>query len=167
MPACAIAATGFRNLKLGFNEHEKPLSDLKRNLRNTIWKYHCKGMSDFYVNCEYGIPLWSAEIVYALKKYNDIKLHIVVPCEEQASEWCEEWRDRYYRVHEAADSIEFVSKQYTKTCYAEADERIAEKSDCILIFGEPAEKLRISEYAKKKGVKEIYVYIDMLLEPKQ
>ena len=31
------------------------------------------------MNCEYGVPLWSAEIIIALQMYNDIELNIAMP----------------------------------------------------------------------------------------
>lgn len=37
---------------------------------------YCNGYDTFQVNCEYGIPLWTAEIITALKMYNSIFLDI-------------------------------------------------------------------------------------------
>ncbi len=75
---CTIISTGFENRLTCKNEYEKPYPEMKQILRETIWKAYCSGYTDFYVNCEHGIPLWAAEIICALKLYNNIKLHIII-----------------------------------------------------------------------------------------
>ena len=67
------------------NDNEPVCLETKAKLRELIWELYCSGYAEFWVNCEYGIPLWAAEIVIALKIYNDIKLHIAMPYEEQAT----------------------------------------------------------------------------------
>ena len=85
---CAIIAKSLVNM--GFiNECELPYSKIKEQLRDTIWELYCSGYTEFYSNCEYGVSLWAAETVIALKLYNDIKHHIVMPYEEQATQWPE------------------------------------------------------------------------------
>lgn len=134
------------------NEHEEPYLTIKRRLREIIWNEFCGGTADFYVNCEYGIPLWAAEIICALKKYNDIRLHIVVPYEEQALNWTEEQRDRYYFLHEHSDSVTFACYGFEPDCYQTADRIMAENSDKVLIFGSPEDRLYIAGYAVENGV---------------
>lgn len=80
---CTIISDGSELDRNCRNEKEKPYPEIKGRLRETIWKLFCEGYTEFYVNCEYGIPLWTAEIITALKLYNDIVLNIVVPFEEQ------------------------------------------------------------------------------------
>lgn len=86
-----IVSTGFENDIQCKNEHEPPYLGIKKRLREAIWEAYCGGAYEFYVNCEYGVPLWAAEMICALKMYNKIKLHIVVPYEEQC-------RDRYEHI---------------------------------------------------------------------
>ncbi len=148
---CAIISTGFENQLPCKNENEKPYPEIKRILRETIWGAYCNGYTDFYVNCEYGIPLWAAEIVCALKLYNTIKLHIIIPCEEQTTNWTEDQRDRYYDVHLKADSVVFADKQWKENCYHEADEMIINESDVVLILG--ADETCYAEiYAKRMEI---------------
>jgi uncharacterized phage-like protein YoqJ len=60
--------------------------------------------TDFYTNCEYGIALWAAEALLSLKEYNPcLRLH-VVSFEKQADKWTPDWRNRYFSIHERADS---------------------------------------------------------------
>ena len=130
---CAIIAKSLVNM--GFiNEFEQPYSKIKEELRDTIWKLFCEGYTEFYSNCEYGVSLWAAETVIALKMYNNIKMRIVMPYEEQAVNWSEEFRDRYFAVHERADTVELLSSHYYKKCYEEADRIMADKSDGTVII---------------------------------
>ena len=130
---CAIIAKSLVNT--GFiNEYEPPYSKIKEELRDTIWKLFCEGYTDFYSNCEYGVSLWAAEIVIALKMYNDIKLHIIMPYEEQATKWSEEYRDRYFAVHEKADSVELLFCRFYEDCYKDADKEMVSRSDRAVIL---------------------------------
>ena len=133
------------------NEKEKPYPEIKGRLRETIWKLFCEGYTEFYVNCEYGIPLWTAEIITALKLYNDIDLNIVVPFEEQCRDWCEENRDRYYAIHEKADSVVFACREFEEECYDIAAEMMIDESDRAVIVGSSGSMDRLEMYAKRSG----------------
>ena len=61
--------------------YKKHTQDIKKKITEIVWKMYCKGYDTFQVNCEYGIPLWTAEIITALKMYNAIFLDIFVPYE--------------------------------------------------------------------------------------
>lgn len=125
---CAIISKALVNTG-SINEFEPPYCTLKEELRQMIWELYCEGYTDFYSNCEYGVPLWCAEIVIALKMYNDIRLHIAMPYEEQATKWGEDYRDRFFTVHEKADTVKILSTHYTKDCYDTADEYMKAMSD--------------------------------------
>ena len=125
---CAIIAKSLVDTGL-INEYEPPYSKIKEQLRDTIWELYCSGYTEFYSNCEYGVPLWAAEIIIALKMYNDIKLHIAMPHEEQATRWAEEYRDRFFTVHEKADTVKIISTHYTEDCYEKAERYMSDASD--------------------------------------
>lgn len=132
---CTIISNGEEHNIKYRNEHEKPFLTIKEKLRETIWQLYCEGYDEFYVNCENGIPLWSAEIIVALKLYNQITLNIIVPFEEQCLNWSEDKRDRYYTIHEKADTVEFVCTKYENGCYQTAVEIMIDKSNLVIIFG--------------------------------
>ena len=77
------------------NENEPPYPEIKAKLREKIWGLYCNGYDRFWINCEYGVPLWCGEIITALAMYNDIKLSIAMPYEEQSTNWVEEHRERF------------------------------------------------------------------------
>lgn len=88
--------------------------------------------------------------------YNDIKLNIVMPYEEQASNWCEEHRDRYFNVHAGADSVIMADKQYCSDCYAKADDIMITQSDLLAVFGKKGNSLYAESCAAKKNIKIMY-----------
>lgn len=122
----------------------------KKKLREIILEAVNEGASDFYVNCEKGVPLWAAEIICGLKMHYPIRLHIIAPFEEQSTCWDENLRNRYFSMHENCDAVEFAVNRYNNYCYDIADEKMVDASDKVLIIGEPAEDLFICEYAAAK-----------------
>lgn len=163
MFACTLASTDDKNMKFSGNECEKPVITLRKNLIGFIYELLRNGVTDFYVNSEYGIPLWAAEIIIGMKMYNDVRLHIVAPYKGQCQGWPEEWRNKYYRTHEKADSIKFIGCQYSQDCYKKAYEIMADASRCIYVFGYNSEDSYIVGYAEEKGKNVIRVDMDKLL----
>ncbi len=131
------------------NEHEMQYIVLKMAILNCILEMYRKGYTDYYLNCENGIPLWTAEIICALKIYNKISLHLVIPYEEQSANWHEEIRNRYYQIHEKADSVKYASFQYHPNCYNTADRIMIDNSDAVIIFRALQEKTFAEKYAEK------------------
>ena len=78
--------------------------------------------------------MWAAEIVCSLRLQHEIRLHIITPYEEQAVNWCEEFRDRYFAVHEQANTVEIHSHHYYESCYEDADKIMVSRSDRTVIL---------------------------------
>lgn len=156
---CTIVTNGEELYLKCKNEHEKPCLTIKAKLLHTVWSLYCEGYDVFYLNCEYGIPLWAAEIICALKMYNPVKLNIVTPYEEQSVNWCEEYRERYFKVHFHADSVHMTKKQFSNECYNKADCYMIDRSDMLFVFGR--NNLHSMGYARSQGV-DIRRYADFL-----
>ena len=149
---CIILSSGDEFWTLCWNESEKPFSTIKANVWETVWDLYCRGYDNFYVNCDYDTPMWAAEFILNLKAGNEVKLHIMTPYEEQATDWPEEIRDRYFAIHEKADSVTMAHTQYDPFCYQETDEKMIDESDLLLVFGSENDAPFAEEYAKKKGI---------------
>lgn len=162
---CTIASMGFELSLPTKNEHKAPYPIIKRNLLELIWRLYCRGYTTFYTNCEYGIPLWSAEIICALKMYNDIHLHLVIPYEAQCTAWCHEWRNRYLAVQEQADQITMASIPYDHDCYEHADKLMFDDSDMMLVIGTPNTNIRSITYAETHHIPAYSMHWKMFLYP--
>lgn len=154
---CTIISTG-AELKLAEhkNDHEPPYTKIKARICFLIGTLSTQGYDSFYVNCEYGIPLWTAEFLAAVKRFRDIKLHIIIPYEDQAVKWEEEHRDRYFIVHQKADDVVLANTQYHPDCYREADQMMIDKSHLLVICGEEGELPGAAQYAATKNIKTCY-----------
>ena len=153
---CTIISTGEELNLICKNENEPPYPEIKAKLREKIWDLYCKEYDTFWLNCEYGVPLWCGEIITALAMYNDIELNIAMPYEEQSTNWVEEHRDRFFAVHADSDHVELISNQYTEDCYELADEHMIDESDLVIIFGSPDQNNSLRKYAESTGVKVEY-----------
>lgn len=149
---CTIISSGDEFCTLCQNESEKLFSTIKAKVRETVWGLYCRGYDSFYVNCEYGIPLWTAEFVLSLKADNSIELHIMIPYEEQTTEWLEELRNRYFDIHAKADSVILVHTQYCPFCYQDANKCMIDESDLLFIFGNKNSIPSAEKYAERNGV---------------
>lgn len=149
---CTIISDGSEILQNYKNEFEPPYTEIKKQLREAVGELLFEGFDTFYVNCEYGVPLWAAEIICALKAYNNVTLNIVMPYENQADNWCEEHRDRFFNVHAKADSVVMADTQYYSDIYEIADEMMIDESDLLVAFGKNSNKSYAAVYARKKNV---------------
>lgn len=147
---CTIISDGSEVLQNCQNEFEPPYAEIKKQLREAVGKLLFEGYDTFYVNCEYGVPLWTAEIICALKLYNNVTLNIVMPYENQVANWCEEHRDRFFKIHANADSVVMADTQYYSDIYEVADEMMINKSDLLAAFGRNSDKTYAAGYARKK-----------------
>lgn len=144
------------------NEHEEPCLSIKNSLRQIIWELFCDGYDTFYLNCEYGIPMWAAEIIIALKIYNNINLNIIIPYEEQCRDWYEDIRDRYFKIHILSDNVETNCTHYDEESYILADKLMISKSDAVIFFGKKELYSETIQYAKNsdKIIKHIILNYD-------
>lgn len=149
---CTIISTKEELNLICKNEFEPPYPEIKSKLREKIWELFCQGYDEFWVNCEYGVPLWCAEIIVALKLYNDIKLYIAMPYEEQSTNWVEEHRERFFNLHAKSDCVEIISGSYVENCYMLADEFMIDESDLLLVVGSHINCYGAG-YAKSQDVK--------------
>ena len=150
---CTIISTGEELNIACKNENEHPYPEIKEKLRNKIWELYCKGYDTFWCNCEYGAPLWCAEIITALAMYNDIVLNIAMPYEEQSTNWVDEYRESFFNVHAHSNHVELISRHYNENCYKQADEYMIDDSDLVIIVGKADQNDSSGKYAKSIGVK--------------
>ncbi len=144
---CTIS--GSDKLSFGFDEKHPDCIAMKLQLLTKIANLNQNGVTDFISNCQMGIPLWVAEVVLSLRKYNPVRLNIAMPFENQSALWSDEWRERFYNIHEKADSVIMLTTRFYKGCYFDCDRYMIDNSDMLLWAG--SESSHISEYARNQN----------------
>ncbi|MBR2411421.1 MAG: DUF1273 family protein [Clostridia bacterium] len=140
--------TGHRNIPVG------ELPALKEKLYNTVKKLISDGITDFYAGGAVGFDTLAAITVLKLRKeYSHIKLHIIVPCENQEKKWTPESKELYRKINEAADEVKILSPVYYTGCMQVRNRYMADNSSiCIAYLTEPSGGTASTvKYAEKQG----------------
>ena len=153
---CTILTDGSELNGICRNEEEPPLLMVRSRLFTLMQTLVAQGYDEFWLNGEYGIPLWAAEFLLKLRVGNPITVHIAVPYEEQSTNWTEEIRDRYFAVHEQADEVTMVGKHFTVDCYETADRYMLDRSDALLICGAAGSQPEAAVYAGENQLHVMY-----------
>ena len=75
------------------------------------------GYTDFRCGGAQGFDTIAAlKVLEKRKKYPHIKLHLFLPCKDQADRWSENARCAYFMILDAADSVKYEVDVYTKGC---------------------------------------------------
>ena len=128
-----------RNQTCMFTGHRIiPLSrrDLLWNsLLDTVSSLYESGVCDFIVGGALGFDTMAAKAVLELKKKaGDVKLHLYLPCKEQDKYWSAKDREIYKTTLDKADSIIYVSEQYTKFCMHERNRKMVDDAGICVAF---------------------------------
>lgn len=154
---CTIVSDGTEFIPYCKNENNETYSEIKKRLRKAVTELIINGYDTFYVNCEYGVPFWAAEIICDLKLYNKITLNIVMPYEEQASGWSDEISERFFKIHAEADRVFMVNPRYYDGVYETADKIMICQSDLLAVFGSKNAEIHAVNCAEKSGAAIKYI----------
>ena len=149
----SICFTGHRHIAR--TELPALLKELRRVLETAI----PQGFVDFYAGGALGWDTYCAQTVLDLREeYPCIALHLVLPCSrgEQTAHWTEAQKAAYDCIFREADSCEFVSEEYTKSCMRLRNQRLVELADCCICYcSDPAGRSGTAQtvrMAKQKGI---------------
>ncbi len=112
-------------------------------------------VSEFFTGMEAGADLFYADYILSKKKGKDIKLHCVIPFEEQAVSYSENERDLYFDVAKKSDSETLLSKKREYGCREKRDSYMTEKSDIVILLCDmksSAEILSLQKIEKNKQI---------------
>ena len=129
------AFTGHRPKKFpwGYNEADTRCVTLKRAIDEEIAKLVEAGYTDFFSGMAEGADTWAALAVLALKKGNPaLRLHCVLPCEEQADRWSASARELYFSILEQSDEVVYVNREYSKNCMLKRNRCLVDHAACLL-----------------------------------
>lgn len=119
---------------------------LQQRILLLLLNLHQQGYTDFYTNCAWGVPLWSAECVWLMKsRYPEISLHLAIPHKQQAQHWEYASKKRYLQITRLADTIHYISSPDDIQSFLKTDRFMMEHSDLLLYYG----KQGFLEYATR------------------
>ena len=131
----ACAFTGHRPQKFPWKyvEKDERCVELKTVLSQQIEKMVVAGVTDFYSGMALGVDSWAANAVLELRERNPtIKLHCILPCEEQEIKWTIPAQTRYRMILSEADSVEYVTRFYDRSCMLERNKRLVDYAGYLL-----------------------------------
>ena len=113
------------------------------------------GITRFCTGGEEGFDMMAAQTVLKLKEeYKQIKLILMLPCEDQKRLWVLSDAEICTRLEQAADEVVYTSKCYFPGCRSKRDRHLFNYGAvCICYFEEHMIGTNcIVNYAKKKGL---------------
>lgn len=151
---CAILGPSWTSLPFKQNEEEPACKMLKLILSSMISDLVSQGIRDFYTTCEYGTPLWAGEIVMNMNRFSPCRLHIIMPYEEQATDWPESVRDRFFELHAKAEDVIIIEGRKSENNAFLCVERMLESCDIFLCAAGDRKKYNLNASSVK-----VYEYI--------
>ncbi len=149
--------TGYRPKKFPFCTEEN--SEAYKQFDNFLLKSLTALINDnclnFFTGMAMGFDIIAAEAVLFLKQaypQRDIKLHCIVPFEQQELSFPYSWRERYENIIKKSDSVTVLSPEFFKGCYQKRNEFMVDKSDYVLTWydGQSGGTRNTLKYAEKK-----------------
>ncbi|MBQ2823314.1 MAG: DUF1273 family protein [Oscillospiraceae bacterium] len=125
----SVCFTGHRNLYISL--------ELRQKLYTTIEELINAGVCDFYAGGAIGWDMLCEEAVIELrKKYNGIKLHLLLPCsaEEQTLKWNTYQKENYNKIYNDADSVEVMYSHYNSECMKKRNQELVNRADCCICY---------------------------------
>ena len=119
--------TGHRNLKQ-YSEEK-----IKKALETKIKELINKGIVNFECGGALGFDTVAALTVLKMKEqYSQIKLILILPCENQTTKWQEKDKEVYEDIKSRADEVFYVSKEYHNNCMLERNRYMVDHADYII-----------------------------------
>lgn len=164
---CSITGPSPNHLHYLYDERHPDCLRLKVGLIGEIDRMRQKGRETFLTGMAQGPELWCAETVLDLKKaYPDetIRLVAVIPYEEQANNWKDDYRERYYNILARADDVITLQTRYSGECMRNHSTYLVEASShLIAVYNGSGGRTRAAvDHAIKKGLDVIIINPDTL-----
>ena len=164
--SCAIIGCSPMCFPWGFDEEDEGCAALKLLMLNQITKYRSESYTRFAVSMDCGVGLYAAEILHGLKE-SDEELETIcyVPCEEQATKWTPELRDRYFNALAVCTEVVNVAYEKTVGCEFKAHLEAIKDSDTVIAVYYP-DNPRCEREAAAVTVAELLNKQILTLDPK-
>ncbi len=93
------------------------------------------GLRDCYAGGAIGFDTVAALTVISVKRrIPELKLHLILPCENQEKSWNEEQKTAYYLVKEQADSVRVLAPFFYNGCMQMRNRELLESADLCIAY---------------------------------
>lgn len=129
--ACFV---GYEPFLLGadWDESSPAAQQLKAVIRVEVEKLIQRGYTRFLCSFNRGADHLFAEAVIALKARYLVRLESVLPHEEQAAEWPESARERYFNLLAGCDDETLLQTRYSAGCQLRAVKYMVDHADLLI-----------------------------------
>ena len=133
MTSCAFTGHRPKSFPWKYDETAHDCILLKEILAVQIKALADSGITDFLSGMALGIDLWSAQIVLNLQKDNPaLKLHCILPCEEQETKWASQTQEQYHSILAQANNVIYTEREYSKGCMLKRNRYLVDHSSILL-----------------------------------
>ncbi len=127
MKGCSF--TGHRRIEY---RHADAIGDL---LARAIAYAYGEGCRDFYLGGALGFDTLAAQQVLLFRmSHSDVTLNLVLPCKNQTEHWNERQCEMYDYLLAQANTVEYISEEYTRSCMSERNRRLVELCDILIAY---------------------------------
>lgn len=127
MRGCSF--TGHRQIEYA---HKPAIADL---VARAISYAYGEGCRDFYIGGAVGFDTVAAQQVLLFRmSHPDVTLNLVLPCRDQTAKWNDRQREMYDYLLSQADTVEYISDEYTRYCMSMRNRRLVELADILIAY---------------------------------
>ena len=164
MSCCGLIGQNLNLFPYGYDGHEPKCLKIKSLLLQQIRLLSDSGVTDFIIGCSTAVEIWAAEEIIRMMRYdNAIKLHCIIPNDNQKLFSQEQLTDEYNIIlNQCTDSITIEAPDAEQ--YKERTNRyLVNHSDILVVIydsyrGGQSAMLHTIEYANTKKCKLIHLH---------
>lgn len=154
---CCIITNDFCNFDF-LSKEKKEKEKIKAKAVEEITKLRNDGVQNFISALEEGIDIFITDYIMKTKGEKE-SLECAVAFEEQAKNYSEREREKYFCLCESCDTLSFVSRKRDFGCKTKRDRYMIEQSDIVLCFWDKFAPYtgELLQYAVTRDKKIIYI----------
>lgn len=125
------------------------------NLNTAIKKAIQNGVDTFVCGGALGFDMVAANLILCLKEMGEqIRLVLVLPCEEQERFWNKKEQDNYKHILSEADEIQYITDRYFKGCMEQRNQKMVELAGMCIAYlrHEKSGTAQTVRMANEKGI---------------
>lgn len=128
---------------------------LQMRLHDVVERLYREGCRDFYAGGALGFDTVAAECVLALReKRKDVRLHLILPCQDQTRGWRPADAARYAEILHMADTVTYTAKTYEAGCMQRRNRALVDAASVCVAYlrRDTGGTAYTVQYAQKKGI---------------